>query len=139
MSDISTSGANSTFVEKMDTTEDNGGSPRKHTIQVCLVVSNVLLMALTVSKAEVICQLLLGLAKRWQDIGVKVGLSSSEVHMMEADYKDKTPEECLSHVISHWLSKEDVEVITWEKVVGLLKAMGEEEQAKILAEEKGYH
>ena len=74
-------------------------------------------------------------AKRWPDVAHKVGFTSSEVAGLESDYREVEVGECLSHIVGKWWERD--QQLTWEKVVNLLMALGEGEQATKLAEEAG--
>ncbi len=80
---------------------------------------------------EAIIKVLQKFAKRWNKIGMNVGISSSELVGLESD---PSVEESLSHVIEKWWEKEQ---LTWDKVVNLLTELGEGELAAKLAEDTG--
>ncbi len=88
---------------------------------------------------EDIYEVLKGLSKRWQDVGMKSGLPSSKVALLEGDYKDSSPEECLKLVVQEWVEGGDNQQhpVTWTEVVELLREMGEIDLANKTAEDKG--
>lgn len=75
-----------------------------------------------------VCEVLQDVADRWYEIGKTVGL---DMAMLEGELKGKNPVECLAHVVGEWKEW------SWEKVIQILKELGKNEQAKVLAREKG--
>lgn len=78
-------------------------------------------------------ELLKKVARRWHEFGRLAGLGQAELISLQSE-STLSPEECLSQVIQKWVDKGQLD---WEKVVTVLKGMGEEELASQVATEKG--
>ena len=72
----------------------------------------------------------LDVAKHWRDFGLKAELTQEELQSVE----DESIENCLLQVLKVWEGKQP---LTWQNLVKVLTAVGDNSLAKQLAEEQG--
>lgn len=72
----------------------------------------------------------LDVAKHWRDFGLKAELTQEELQSVE----DESIENCLLQVLKVWEGKQP---LTWQDIVKVLTAVGDNSLAKQLAEEQG--
>lgn len=107
-----------------------------HTTFVHRCYCRVFLLVLALDLRNVINELGSTVSK-WFQIGIQLGVSETRLHQIEADHR--TADRCLSEVIIFWLNGNTNADVSWESLIGALKAsvVSEKGLAKSLIQKYG--